>query len=175
VFSKLALDRPAEALPPALRLMQRYPDLPRSFIHAATATEMLGRMEESRAYRRLALDRCMRWVEKHPDDGYMRSLLAGELAIAGETEASLLQNSHARVLAPDDQRVQYNGACMLARMGRGDEAMQILATKFGSILGPNSVEWPRHDPDLASLRERPEFQALWHTPGPPSDSAVKTD
>jgi eukaryotic-like serine/threonine-protein kinase len=165
VFSELMLGRPEEALPPALEMMKRYPDLPRPVIHAATATEILGRMEESKSYRRQALERCTRWVEKHPDDGYMRSLFAGELAIAGAADAAIEQSRQARALAPEDLRVQYNSACTLARLGRPEEAMEILGNTFSSIFRPNIIEWPRRDPDLRTLWDRPDFQAFWRPSG----------
>jgi len=59
---------------------------------------------------------------------------------------------------PDDCLARYNLACSLAVAGHADDALECLAAAFR--LGYDDVAHMEVDPDLASLRGRPEFRAL---------------
>jgi len=59
---------------------------------------------------------------------------------------------------PEDLLARYNLACSLALAGCADEAMACLGEAFR--LGYDDVAHMEVDPDLASIRERPEFRAL---------------
>ena len=59
---------------------------------------------------------------------------------------------------PADSLARYNLACSLALAGRCDEAIVCLGAAFD--LGYDDVAHMEVDPDLASIRERPEFRAL---------------
>jgi tetratricopeptide (TPR) repeat protein len=59
---------------------------------------------------------------------------------------------------PGDALARYNLACSLALAGRADEAILCLGEAFR--LGYDDVAHMEVDPDLASIRERPEFRAL---------------
>jgi tetratricopeptide (TPR) repeat protein len=59
---------------------------------------------------------------------------------------------------PADFLARYNLACSLALAGRADEAILCLGEAFR--LGYDDVAHMEVDPDLASIRERPEFRAL---------------
>lgn len=65
---------------------------------------------------------------------------------------------HLVALLPRDAMARYNLACSLALTGSDDEAIDCLATAFR--LGYDDVAHMEVDPDLASLRGRPEFRAL---------------
>ncbi len=53
----------------------------------------------------------------------------------------------------------YNRACSYALAGRTDEA--IIMVKEALKLAPNLLEWSKQDTDLDSLRDKPEFKALY--------------
>jgi Protein of unknown function (DUF1706) len=53
----------------------------------------------------------------------------------------------------------YNLACFYALTGEPSQAVGLLRQAFP--LRPDLVEWSKHDPDLASLREREDYQALY--------------
>jgi hypothetical protein len=55
----------------------------------------------------------------------------------------------------------YDLACFYATAGRPDEALPLLREALP--LHPRLVEWSKQDPDLDSLRDRPEYQALYAT------------
>jgi len=59
---------------------------------------------------------------------------------------------------PKDFLACYNLACSLALAGRPDEAMKSLSKAI--LLGYDDLAHLEVDPDLDSLRERPDFRAL---------------
>ncbi|RMF74483.1 MAG: tetratricopeptide repeat protein, partial [Planctomycetota bacterium] len=77
----------------------------------------------------------------------------------GEYEEALKLAEQALALAPDDPRPRYLAACAHARLGHADQALGDLRKAVDA-----GFYCPQHisdDPDLASVRERPEYaQAL---------------
>jgi tetratricopeptide (TPR) repeat protein len=61
-------------------------------------------------------------------------------------------------LEPDDFLARYNLACSLARAGLADEAIDSLSRAI--LLGYDDLAHMESDPDLESLHEHPDFQAL---------------
>ncbi len=61
-------------------------------------------------------------------------------------------------LMPDDFLARYNHACSLARAGRPDEAIDALSRAI--LLGYDDIGHMEADPDLESLHDHPDFQAL---------------
>ena len=61
-------------------------------------------------------------------------------------------------LLPNDFLARYNLACSLARAGRSDEAIDSLSRAI--LLGYDDLAHMEADPDLESLRNHPDFQAL---------------
>jgi hypothetical protein len=55
--------------------------------------------------------------------------------------------------------VEYNLACLLALSGETERSLQGL--KKALEINPGVKDWSRQDPDLESLRGRPEYQALY--------------
>jgi adenylate cyclase len=52
----------------------------------------------------------------------------------------------------------YNVACVYARIGQKDEAIDCLERAVKSGFGLR--EWLEHDPDFASVRDDSRFQAI---------------
>ena len=83
----------------------------------------------------------------------------GELASRrGLHERALELDRRLVARLPVDFLARYNLACSLALAGRADEAILCLGEAFR--LGYDDVAHMEVDPDLASIRERPEFRAL---------------
>jgi hypothetical protein len=59
---------------------------------------------------------------------------------------------------PDAASLHYNIACVDARQGRRNQALESLATAVQ--LQPETARWAKEDSDFESLREDPEFRAL---------------
>lgn len=55
--------------------------------------------------------------------------------------------------------VLYNLACIYALSGQTQQAIEKLGE--GLRITPSLVEWSKEDPDLASLRDEPAYQALY--------------
>jgi adenylate cyclase len=61
-------------------------------------------------------------------------------------------------LYPDDMGTLINGACLRARLGRKEEALDLLERVFARGWGKR--DWIEHDPDYESLRDDPRFRRL---------------
>ena len=55
--------------------------------------------------------------------------------------------------------MRYNLACVYALSGLKDKALPALKEAFA--LNPGLLEWSKQDSDLNSLRQEPEFLALF--------------
>jgi adenylate cyclase len=123
---------------------------------------MLGRPDDAQRVQRSTGEVLLEVVRKQPDDVYARSLLAIQLVHSGEVEAGLQQSLRTIELAPDDGRICYNAACTFARAGRPEQALDLL--RQGTSRLPSYLsDWPRRDPDLATLHRHPEFVAMFGT------------
>jgi adenylate cyclase len=59
---------------------------------------------------------------------------------------------------PEEAAVLYNVSCAYALLGETDKSLDCLEKAFGKGFGHK--EWIDNDPDFASLRSKPRFQAL---------------
>ena len=83
----------------------------------------------------------------------------GELvAKKGDVRRALEIDQRLVALLPNDFLARYNLACSLALAGRPDEAIDSLSSAI--LLGYDDLAHLEVDPDLDSLRERPDFRAL---------------
>jgi non-specific serine/threonine protein kinase len=55
--------------------------------------------------------------------------------------------------------ILYNSACVFCMMDKADEAMAALKKAWEA--GYRNPIWTRQDPDLALLRDNPEFEKLY--------------
>lgn len=61
-------------------------------------------------------------------------------------------------LYPDDMGTLVNGACLCARLGQKEEALELLERVFARGWGKR--DWVEHDPDYDILRDDPRFKRL---------------
>jgi tetratricopeptide (TPR) repeat protein len=77
---------------------------------------------------------------------------------SGRREEALLCDQQLASVLPHDCEVHYHLACSLAALGKVDEAIPALQKAIE--LGYGDFEHLESDPDLESLHEHPQFQAL---------------
>jgi non-specific serine/threonine protein kinase len=99
-----------------------------------------------------------------PEDARARVLLAGQYAEMDRPEDALREANMAMALRPNEATVLYNLACVFCAMERKAEGLEALRKAWTA--GFRDADWARRDPDLALLRDDPEFEMLYPTPGP---------
>jgi TolB-like protein/Flp pilus assembly protein TadD/predicted Ser/Thr protein kinase len=159
-WSYMSSDQPQRALVLLKRQVERHPDNYRCQSWLWQCYDMMGRVDEMKRQAQVTLETLMEAVRRHPDDTYARSLLAAQLILAGETAAGVAQAERTLEISPHDGRLRYNAACAFARAGLPERAIAEL--KEGVRQVPSYIsDWPRRDPDLASLHDHPEFIAMF--------------
>jgi serine/threonine protein kinase/Flp pilus assembly protein TadD len=118
----------------------------------------LGRKEEAHQARRECLRTAERHLQLHPDDVRAVYLGASALCELGERTRALEWASRALSMDPEEAAVLYNVSCAYALLGETDKSLDCLEKAFGKGFGHK--EWIDNDPDFASLRSKPRFQAL---------------
>ena len=127
--------------------------LPILLVFAACSPSAIGQQpaapgDDLSVFRRPALAEASRELQT-------RAIL---LTQVGQLEAALPIAEEAAKLAPFSAVAQYNLGCLYARSEKPDEAIQRL--KRAIELGFRDEKLVTNDPDLESLRKRPEFQDL---------------
>jgi TolB-like protein/DNA-binding winged helix-turn-helix (wHTH) protein/Flp pilus assembly protein TadD len=118
----------------------------------------LGPVEAARSLR----EQEMRVLEHHlqlaPEDARARILLSGDYAYIGRREPALSEVQKAMAIRAHDSNILYNAACTYGLIGEKADAMTVL--KKAKEFGYTNWGWVGRDPDLACLRDDPEFQRL---------------
>ena len=65
----------------------------------------------------------------------------------------------ALLLDPDNFNLHYNLACAMAKAGRTDRALELLADVFQRIQ-PDGLRWVKADTDLDPVRDDSRFEAM---------------
>jgi TolB-like protein/Flp pilus assembly protein TadD len=134
------------------------PDDYESRVLCAQALTELGRQDEARRANEDAVASIENHLQLNPDEARAYSLGASVLIRLGGKGRSKQWTLQAMTLAPNDPLVLYNAACNWALLGESEHALDGLdrAIEAGVAVG----DWIKHDPDFASLRSHPRFQAI---------------
>jgi adenylate cyclase len=124
----------------------------------AQSLRQLDRVEESLVVNREAVRRAERLLELNPQGARVLSFGAGALMEDGQIERSLEWARKAETQYPDDMGVIINGACLRAKLGLKDEALDLLERMFSK--GWGKKDWVEKDHDYDSLRKEPRFIAM---------------
>jgi adenylate cyclase len=119
---------------------------------------ILGRYDEESEALREGIRRAEKQLELDPTDRRALSLTSGSLYEIGEKERAFNWLNRALELYPEDVGVLINGACLNARAGLKEAALDLLEKVFGKGFGKK--DWIENDPDYDSLRDEPRFQEL---------------
>jgi len=120
--------------------------------------EALGRHDEAKAAAARMVEMMPTYLLQNPDDARGRMVYAHMLCLIGRTEQGKLEAQAAIEAAPDDSVMAYNAACLYGKLGEKRRALDTLRQAIKA--GVKNFDWMRHDPDLNSLRDDPEFIAM---------------
>jgi adenylate cyclase len=121
----------------------------------------LGDGENARRVARVALERAEKVVAADRSNGAAMGVGVTALAALGESDRAKDWIRRALLIDPDNLNMRYNFACTLAAwLGDAEAALAMLGPALEQDAGPQLVSWARTDPDLASLRDDPRFQAM---------------
>jgi len=153
-----ASDRWEQAAAIASRAVEASGDDYNVYIPFTNALSRLGRAQAAEELRLQQQATLNRHLETVPEDVRARILRASMYVNSGEREQAVREVRKALELRPDDTNILYNAACVYAALEDKAEALALLRRlKQAGIL---NVDWARRDPDLACLRQDPEFLAL---------------
>jgi TolB-like protein/tetratricopeptide (TPR) repeat protein len=119
---------------------------------------MLGRVEEAQNATREGINRAERILVLNPLDGRALSLGSGALFEDGQKARAMEWSRRSLELYPDDVSALVNGACLFAKLGQKEEALELLERVFARGWGKR--DWVEHDPDYDILRDDPRFKKL---------------
>ena len=124
----------------------------------AQSLEMLGRAEEAAKANREGIRRAERILVLNPTDGRALSLGSGALFSDGQHARALAWSKRSLELYHTDPSTLMNAACLQAKMGHKEEALDLLERVFARGWGKR--DWVEHDPDYEILRDDPRFKQL---------------
>jgi TolB-like protein/tetratricopeptide (TPR) repeat protein len=118
---------------------------------------MLGRTEEANEALREGIHRAEHALVLNPLDG--RALSLGSCALFPHQKARAMEwSQRALELYPDDMGTLFNAACLRAKAGLKEEAMEILERVFARGWGKH--DWIERDRGFDILRDDPRFKNL---------------
>ncbi|MEY3608914.1 MAG: hypothetical protein RLZZ447_1702 [Verrucomicrobiota bacterium] len=97
-------------------------------------------------------------LRREPSYARVVEILGGLYTRLGRIPDGLRMDRRMVRLEPDNSTAHYNLACSLALTRRRTDALRELRRALE--LGYDDFRWMQQDPDLASLRDDPEFRAL---------------
>ena len=118
----------------------------------------LGRTAEADVASEQLLALLPNYLLQNPDDSRARMYYAITLAERGRKDEAIREGAAALELSPGDPMMLYNCACLYARLGETERAVDSLRQAMSG--GYENFGWMKHDPDLDSLRDDPEFVEL---------------
>jgi tetratricopeptide (TPR) repeat protein len=99
-----------------------------------------------------------RVLARRPDSVDVLRILAELVSRKGAVNRAVELDRRLATLLPEDFLAFYNLGCSLARAGHADEAIDSLSRAI--LLGYDDLAHMEADPDLESLHDHPDFQAL---------------
>ncbi len=125
---------------------------------AANMYEALENEETAKALSRTSLERAERALALNPKDSRAWILGASCLLRVGERTQVMEWVEKAREASPESNGVAYNSACIYARLGEDDRALDLIERAIE--LGSRNRRYYETDPDFERLQENPRFRRL---------------
>ena len=121
----------------------------------------LGRTAELKALEARVIKVLEKQLELVPEDVRARILLAVNYAQMARRSDAVRELEKAVTMRFNDPNVLYNAACTYGIMNMKKETIEML--KKAKASGYANLEWANRDPDLACVRDEPEFMELFAT------------
>jgi len=99
-----------------------------------------------------------RHLSQRPEDFYRRMGFAFVLAETGENEEAQMEAQKALESNSNDPNMLYYGACVCARLGDRNQAVEMLESAVAN--GYGNYEWIKRDPDFESIRNEAGYIEL---------------
>jgi len=128
------------------------------YIPYLNSLERLGEKHRAQQLRERLSAALERQLELVPEDVRARILLAANYANTGKEDDAIRHLQTAVALRPGDGSTLYNAACTYGVLQKKAEALDMLSRAREA--GYSNIEWAARDPDLACLRDDPEFKRL---------------
>jgi TolB-like protein/Flp pilus assembly protein TadD len=141
-----------------LHVIELKPTFLSAYTDLKMTCERLGRQDEVNRLRDQLLERLPNHLLRNPDDARARIHYSVMLAEAGRGDEALQEGAQAQESSPGDPVMLYNVTCLYARLGEPRRAIEALRQAIEA--GYVNFAWIKQDPDMNSLREDAEFQAL---------------
>jgi serine/threonine protein kinase/tetratricopeptide (TPR) repeat protein len=138
-----------EALAIADRALEASGDDYNVYVPFVNTVQKLGDTERAIALRHRLIAALEQQLNLVPEDVRARILLANSHALLGNEADAIRHLQTAVALRPNDSNVIYNAACTYG-----------LFNKKAKAAGYGNWDWAARDPDLACLKDDPEFQEL---------------
>jgi len=123
---------------------------------------ILGKLDRA-AERKALQSRFLKVLEQQlevvPEDVRARILLALNYALVARRTDAVRELEKAVTMRFNDPNVLYNAACTYGIMNMKRETLEML--KKAKTAGYANLDWIKRDPDLACVRDEPEFQELF--------------
>lgn len=129
------------------------------YVPLMNALGALGKEEALRNLRQRRMQALERQIQQVPDDARARVHLATDYCKSERIDEATKEVQFAMTLRPNDANLLYNVACVYCALNNRTDAMAALKKSWA--LGLRDAAWARRDPDLALLREDPEFERLY--------------
>jgi TolB-like protein/tetratricopeptide (TPR) repeat protein len=140
------------------RVIEIKPGFYAAYADLAQTCEGLGRKAEADVASEQLLALLPNYLLQNPDDSRARMYYAITLAERGRKDEAIREGAAALELSPGDPMMLYNCACLYARLGETERAVDTLRQAMSG--GYENFGWMKHDPDLDSLRGDPGFIEL---------------
>jgi serine/threonine protein kinase/Tfp pilus assembly protein PilF len=156
--ARIAEGRPEEAIKMFERASSLRPEDFQAPVLLAQAYDSLGDAANAESWYRRGVQILGERMELNPDD--TRAMILGAVSYArlGERERALDMANRALAVDPDDSALLYNVACVYASLNEGVRAIEVLERAVDRGFGQR--EWLETDPDLASIRGTPRYNAI---------------
>ena len=154
-FARGDIERSAELFRMAAKI--RHEDF-QSPMLLSQSLRMLGRPEEASEAVKEGIHRAENALALNPLDGRALSLGSGALFHDGQKARALEWSQRSLELYPDDAGTLVNAACLRAKLGQKEEALEFLERVFARGWGKR--DWVEHDPDYDIMRDDPRFKKL---------------